>query len=84
LKIGDSILVKDLQIPQQVKVLADPEATVIAMAAPRAEEEEEAKPEGEEAAGPEVIREKKLEEEEAPAEGAEAAKKPESPKKEKE
>ena len=65
LKIGDSILVKDLQIPAGIKVLTDPQATVISLALPKAEEEE-LKPE-EELAEPEVIMEKKPEEEEAPA-----------------
>lgn len=69
LKIGDSILVKDLQMPSEVKVLADPEATVISLAVPRAEEAAEIAP-GEEAQEPEVIMEKKPEEEEAPAEEA--------------
>ncbi|MBL7092069.1 MAG: 50S ribosomal protein L25/general stress protein Ctc [Candidatus Omnitrophica bacterium] len=70
LKIGDSILVKDLQLPGGVKVLSDPETTVVSLAVPRAEEEEVAKPE-EEAVEPEVIMEKKPEEEEeAPGEGA--------------
>lgn len=68
LKIGDSILVKDLHLPGEVKVLSDPETTVVSLAVPRAEEEEVAKPE-EEAVEPEVIMEKKPEEEEeAPAE----------------
>ena len=68
LKIGDSILVKDLQIPPEVKMLTDAEATVISLAAPHVEVEGELKPEGEEMAEPEVIMEKKPEEEEAPAE----------------
>lgn len=79
LKIGDSILVKDLKIPSGIKVLTDPEATVITLAAPRAEEEIEVKPE-EEAAEPEVIMEKKPEEE-APEEAAAEEKAP--PEKEK-
>jgi len=78
LKIGDSILVKDLKVPAEVKVLSDPEATVISMAAPHVEEEAEAKPE-EELVEPEVIMEKKPEEE-APAGGKE----PEKEKKQKE
>ena len=71
LKIGDSILVKDLQVPSEVKVLADPEATVISLAVPRAEEAAEVAP-GEEAQEPEVIMEKKPEEE-VPAEEAQKA-----------
>jgi len=70
LNIGDSILVKDLQVPLDIKVLTDPGATVISLSAPRVLEEEEAvKPEGE-MVEPEVIMEKKPEEEEAPAEEA--------------
>ena len=80
LKIGDSILVKDLKLPAEVKVLSDPETTVISMAAPHVEEEEEAKPEGE-LVEPEVIMEKKPEEEEAPAK---EGKEPEKEKKQKE
>ena len=83
LKIGDSILVKDLQLPGGVKVLSDPETTVVSLAVPRVEEEEVAKPE-EEAVEPEVIMEKKPEEEEeAPAEEAKG-KGPEKEKKQKE
>lgn len=80
LKIGDSILVKDLQVPAEVKILSDPEATVISLAAPRVEEAEVIKPE-EEMVEPEVIMEKKPKEEEAPAEGAAGADKPEKEKK---
>jgi large subunit ribosomal protein L25 len=80
LKIGDSILVKDLQIPEGIKVLSDPEATVITLAAPHVEEMEEVKPE-EEIAEPEVIMEKKPKEEEASAEEAEKTGKPEKEKK---
>jgi len=83
LKIGDSILVKDLHLPGGVKVLSDPETTVVSLAVPRVEEEEVAKPE-EEAVEPEVIMEKKPEEEEeAPAEEAKG-KGPEKEKKQKE
>lgn len=68
LKIGDSILVKDLQVPAGVKILSDPETTVISVAVPHVEEAEVVKPE-EELVEPEVIMEKKPKEEEAPAEG---------------
>ena len=67
LKIGDAIRVKDLEIPSDVKVLNDPEQTVISVMAPRIEEpvaEEEAEAE---VAEPEVIREKKPEAEEGEA-----------------
>ncbi len=63
LKMGDSVLVKDLKIPQGVRVLVDPESTVIAVAAPAAEEEPIAA-EGEEAMEPEVIMERKPKDEE--------------------
>jgi len=70
LQIGDSILVKDLSVAAEVKVLSDPEATVITLAAPHVEKEEAEVPE-EEGAEPEVITEKKPKEEEAPAEEGE-------------
>ena len=78
LKIGDSILIKDLQVPSGVKILGDPEATVISLAAPQVEIEE-VKPE-EEAVEPEVIMEKKPKEEEMAAEEAEKTKAPEKEK----
>lgn len=59
LKIGDSIHVKDLPVPPNTKIINDPEATVISVAAPM---KEEAVVTSEEAAGPqepEVIKEKK-------------------------
>ena len=79
LNIGDSILVKDLQISSGVKILSDPKTTVISLAAPRVEEVEVIKPE-EELVEPEVIMEKKPEAEEAPTEETEKAKKPEKEK----
>lgn len=82
LKIGDSILVKDLQVPSGVKILSDPKATIITLAVPRVEEEEAVKPE-EEMAEPEVIMEKKPEEEEVPGEEVKKVKKPESEKEKK-
>lgn len=66
LKIGDSVHVKDIAFPDTVKVLSDPEAVVLSVAAPM--KEEVAVPlEGEEKAEPEVIKEKKPEAEEAKA-----------------
>ncbi|OGX11650.1 MAG: hypothetical protein A2Y42_03075 [Omnitrophica WOR_2 bacterium GWB2_45_9] len=71
LKVGDSIHVRNLVIPQGLKVFNDPEATVLAVVAPI---KEEAAPTVEEAlaagakAEPEVIKEKKEK-----AEGAEGA-----------
>ena len=63
LKIGDSIRVKDLNIPSGVTVLDDPEQTVASVVPPEAEEavsEEEALTDA--AAEPEVIKQKKPEE----------------------
>jgi len=67
LKIGDSLHVKDLTIPENVKVLNDPEATVVAVSAPVKEEVAVEAVEGESPAEPEVIKEKK----EKPAESEE-------------
>ncbi|MFC1631640.1 50S ribosomal protein L25 [Candidatus Omnitrophota bacterium] len=74
LKIGDSVLVKDLNVAPEIKVLTDPESVVITVAAPRAEEEAAAPVEGEEQLEPEVIKEKKPEEEVAPGEEDQAGK----------
>ena len=79
LKIGDHILVKDIKIPEGVKVLNDPELIALIVKAPKAEvPKEEAAPGAEE---PELIRKKK---EEVPEEGAEAKEAPaaKEPKKE--
>ena len=84
LKIGDAIRVKDLDIPEGITVLNDPEITVLSVVPPRVEEEPE---EGlEEAAGePEVIREKKPEgEEEGELKEKEEASKEEKKEKKKE
>ncbi|MFA5090707.1 MAG: 50S ribosomal protein L25 [Candidatus Omnitrophota bacterium] len=64
LKIGDSILVKDIVPPAGVKVLNNPDAAVLAIAAPIKEEVPAEAVEGAEKPEPEVIKEKK----EAPAE----------------
>ena len=82
LKIGDTIYVKDLKIPSDVKVLSDPELTVLSIVPPAKEEVVEEAPPGEEAMEPEVISKGKKEEEEVPEEGAEAPKKEEAPPKE--
>lgn len=66
LKLGDSIHIKDLILPEGVKVLNDPTAIVLSIAAPMKEEVAAAPVEGEVPAEPEVIKEKK----EVPAEGA--------------
>jgi large subunit ribosomal protein L25 len=72
LKIGDSIHIKDITFPAEVKVLNDPDAVVLSVAAP-IKEEVAVEPglESEEKQEPEVIKEKK----EVPAEGAEEEKK---------
>lgn len=64
LKIGDSIHVKDLALPSGIKVLNDPGAIVVSVAAPMKEEVASAEVEGEVKQEPEVIKEKK----EAPVE----------------
>jgi len=68
LKIGDSIHIKDLTVPLKIKVLNDPTAIVLSVAAPMKEEVAAAPVEGEETQEPEVIKEKK----EVPAEEGEA------------
>jgi len=65
MKIGDSIYVKDLVTPGDVKVLTDIEAIVFTLAPPKKEEVIEEVPEGEVSAEPEVIKEKKEKEEKA-------------------
>lgn len=69
MKIGDSVLVKDLSVPPAIKILEDPEQSVIAVKPPH--EEKVAPATEEELAEPELIREKK--EEEEAEEGAEEA-----------
>jgi large subunit ribosomal protein L25 len=69
LKIGDSIHIKDITFPSGVKVLNDPSAIVLSVAAPMKEEVVAAPVEGEVSQEPEVIKEKK----EVPAEGEEEA-----------
>ena len=68
---GDSLQVKDLVVPEGVKVLVDGSITVFSVTAPVEEPVEEAPAaEGEEGAAmaePEVIREKKATDEEEPA-----------------
>lgn len=67
LKIGDAIHVKDLALSANIKVLADPGAIVLSVAAPMKEEAAAAPVEGEEKKEPEVIKEKKETPEEAAA-----------------
>lgn len=67
LKMGDSVHLKDIPIPSQIKVLTDPESVAFMVVAPMKEEVPAEPVEGEETQEPEVIKEKK----EVPAEGAE-------------
>ena len=82
LEIGQSIYVKDLQIPGGVKVLTDPEAIVLTLEHPKKVEEivPEAEVEGAAPAEPEVIKEKKDKEEGAEKEEKKEEKKEEAPK----
>jgi large subunit ribosomal protein L25 len=86
LKIGDKIHIKDLPVPPGVKILNDPELTVLSAEPPHVEEVVEEVPvEGEEAATePELIKKGKKEEEEGEAAAeAPAAKAKKEEKKEK-
>lgn len=67
-EIGDSLLVKDLEVPEGVEVLSDPEDVVVVIIAQAAEEIEEVEVEEEEELEPEVLEKGKLEEEEEEAE----------------
>jgi len=83
LKIGDSILVKDIQVPAGVKILNAPDQTVVSVKMPHVEKPVEEVVEA--VTEPELIREKKEKEEAegeegegaAPAEGKETKKKEE-------
>ncbi|MDD5432309.1 MAG: 50S ribosomal protein L25 [Candidatus Omnitrophica bacterium] len=70
LKMGDSIHVKDIVLPDGIKVLSDPGSIVLTIAAPMKEEVVPEAVEGEAKQEPEVIKEKK----EVPAEGGEEKK----------
>jgi large subunit ribosomal protein L25 len=63
LHLGQSVLLKDLKVPEGAKVLGDPEAVVVEVAAPK-EEAEEAAEAPAEGAEPELIRREAKEEEE--------------------
>lgn len=78
LKIGDAVHIKDIKFPSNIKVLNDPDAVVLSVAAPMKEEVAAEVVEGEEKAEPEVIKEKK----EVPAEGEEEKKEEKKEKKE--
>ena len=78
MKIGETIHVRDLAPPKQIKITSDPESPIASVQKPKEEKPEEAAPAT--SAEPEVIREKKEEAEEggaAPAKGeASEAKEP--------
>lgn len=88
LVIGNAIRVKDLQVSEKVKILNDPELTVFAVAAPKAEEEVKPAAAGVGAAEPEISVQKGKKEEAAaegeaaaPAKGAKEAEKGKAPEK---
>ncbi|MGA7616408.1 MAG: 50S ribosomal protein L25 [Thermoanaerobaculia bacterium] len=64
LEVGHFYRISDLNLPEGVKVLDDPERVVVSVSMPRAEVVEEAAEEETEAAEPELIRKAKDEEEE--------------------
>jgi len=78
LEIGDTIHVRDIEPPEGVTVLTDPEAILVTIRPPLKVEVEEAAPAEVEAAGeePEVIGRPKKEEEGEGEEGPEAKKEP--------
>ena len=75
MKIGDTVYVKDLKMPMGIKVLADPELTVLSVVPPAKEEVVEEVP-SEEIQEPEVIAKGKKEEEEVAEEEAKPGEKP--------
>lgn len=74
LKIGDAVFVKNIAVPEGVKVLNDPELIAMIVKPPKVEAPKEAVVEEAGAAEPELIRKKKEEEAEEAAEGAPASK----------
>jgi len=75
LKIGDSLHIKDITFPANIKVLTAPDAIVFSVSAPIKEEVVEPAVEGEEKQEPEVIKEKKEVATEGEAEEAKVEKK---------
>jgi len=79
LNIGDSIRAGDIELSEGLKLITDENATVLAVAHPRGEEDAEAQvAEGESEAEPEVLTGKKEEESEGEAAPAKEEKKPEA------
>jgi large subunit ribosomal protein L25 len=76
LKIGETLSIKDIQLPEGVKILGDPESIVFNVEHVKAVEEAVAAPAEGESTEPELIREKK-EKEEAEEEGKSEAPKAE-------
>lgn len=62
MKIGDSVRARDLTVPEGIKVLTDPDLTIVSVVPPHVEKPAEEGVEGAEITEPEVIREKKSEE----------------------
>jgi len=62
LGLGDVIRVKDIQMPQDVKIDLDPEETLVTVITPRSIEEEITAPAAEGEAEPEVVKKGKKEE----------------------
>lgn len=84
MKIGDKVVIKDLSVPPGVKILNDPELTVMSAEPPHVEEVAEEVPGEEGATEPEVIAKGKKEEEgEEGAAPAKEEKKEKEPPKEK-
>jgi len=79
LKMGESIHVRDIKLPDNIKIINSPDAMVLLVAAPVKEEVPVEVTEGEEKQEPEVIKEKK----ETPAEAAEEEKEKEKEKEKK-
>lgn len=79
LKMGESIHVRDIKFPANIKVMNSPDAMVLLVAAPVKEEAPVEAAEGQEQQEPEVIKEKK----EAPAESQEEEKEKEKEKEKK-
>ena len=82
MKIGDTVYIKDLPVPAGVKILNDPELTVLSVVPPAKEEVAAEAPTEEEALEPEVIAKGKKEEEEVAEEEGEKPAKEEKSKKE--
>lgn len=86
LKVGDTIKIKDLAVPEGSEILDEADQTVLHVVHATIEEEVTPVEESEEGAEPEILKQKKADEEEGEGEGdgdgkADAGKKPEAGKK---